>query len=167
MADITIFERLKQDHEKHRAMLVEIADNAGEDGEVVRGGGEDGTEQVARQVAAAPAAVAGRDDDGTAASWSSNSGAFTPASSTGAHSARFHSYNATSGATGSLDLYVNLSGVGNKTLTFDYVNASGTDKVDVLVSTDGGTTFSTTPALTTATNATFTAKTAAIASTSP
>jgi hypothetical protein len=30
MAELTIFERLKQDHEKHRAMLVEIADSAGE-----------------------------------------------------------------------------------------------------------------------------------------
>lgn len=30
MADVTIFDRLKQDHDKHRAMLVEIADAAGD-----------------------------------------------------------------------------------------------------------------------------------------
>ena len=30
MADITIFDRLKQDHDKHRAMLVEIAEASGD-----------------------------------------------------------------------------------------------------------------------------------------
>ncbi|WP_210519232.1 fibronectin type III domain-containing protein [Hymenobacter terricola] len=107
-----------------------------------------------------------RDDDGTVANWASNLGAFTPASSQGTHAARFHSYDATSAATGTLDLYVNMSSAGSKTLSFDYVNVSGTDKLDVLVSTDGGATFGTTPVLTATTNATFTAKTVAIASTS-
>ncbi|WP_310391396.1 T9SS type A sorting domain-containing protein [Hymenobacter sp.] len=67
---------------------------------------------------------------------------------------------------GRLDLYVNLSGAGTKTLTFDYINPSGTDKLDVLVSTDGGATFGATPVLTATTNATFTAKTVTIPSTS-
>ena len=51
-------------------------------------------------------------------------------------------------------------------LTFDYINPTGTDRLDVLVSTDGGTTFSTTPALTATTNTTFTAKAVTLTSTS-
>ena len=61
-------------------------------------------------------------------------------SSTGLNSARFHSFGAMSG-TGILDLYVDLSAAGTKTLTFDFVNPSGTDKLDVLLSSDGGLTF--------------------------
>ncbi|WP_216690519.1 beta strand repeat-containing protein [Hymenobacter siberiensis] len=88
-----------------------------------------------------------RDDDGTSAAWSGNSGVFTPAGSplgtgTSLHSARFHSYNATSGTRGTLDLAVNMAGtVGTPTLNFDYINTSGTDSLKVFVSTNGGTTF--------------------------
>ncbi|WP_426058748.1 T9SS type A sorting domain-containing protein [Hymenobacter sp. B1770] len=87
-------------------------------------------------------------------------------SSTGAHSARFHSFGTASGLQGRLDLYVNLSGAGSKALTFDYINPSGTDKLDIFVSTDGGATFGATPALTATTNATFTAKTVTLANVS-
>ena len=89
-----------------------------------------------------------RDDDGTSAAWSGTSGAYTPAGSplgTGPslHSARFHSYDASNGTRGTLDLAVNMAGtVGTPTLEFDYINTSGTDSLKVLVSTNGGTTFS-------------------------
>jgi hypothetical protein len=83
-----------------------------------------------------------RDDQGTSASWTSTAGAYTPAFSEGAHSARFHSFNAPAGKSGILDLYINLSTVtGTKQLKFDYINTSGNDSLVVLLSTDGGTTF--------------------------
>jgi hypothetical protein len=90
-----------------------------------------------------------RNDDVTSANWGSASGAYTPGGSnangaTSTYSARFHSYNASSGQQGSLDYYVNLSAAGSKRLIFDYINASGTDKLTVLLSTDGGATFGTT-----------------------
>lgn len=87
-------------------------------------------------------------------------------SSVGSHSARFHSFGSAIGLQGSLDLYVNMSGTGTKTLQFDYINPTGTDQLAVFVSTNGGTTFSTTPVLTATTNTTFTNKTVVIPSTS-
>lgn len=61
-----------------------------------------------------------------------------------APTARFHSYQVSAGYSGYMDLYVNLStgGTGNRVISFDYRNQSGTDKLDVLLSTDGGNTFS-------------------------
>ncbi|MFH0867535.1 MAG: hypothetical protein V1904_15195, partial [Bacteroidota bacterium] len=89
-----------------------------------------------------------RHDDGIAAAgWSSNTGLYTPVSSDGSFSAEFNSYNASSGTTGSFDLYVDMSPAGTKTLFFDYINpgtATPNDKMDVLLSTDGGATFPTT-----------------------
>ena len=89
-----------------------------------------------------------REDDGASAAWTSlPSGAYTPTGSTnngttGSHSARFHSYSATRGSSGQLDLFVNLAGSGAAAgLTFDYLNTSGTDSLTVLVSTNGGSTF--------------------------
>ncbi|MBH8559222.1 T9SS type A sorting domain-containing protein [Hymenobacter negativus] len=88
-------------------------------------------------------------------------------SSVGSHSARFHSFGAVDTTIpGKLDLYANLSGTGNKQLSFDFINPSGTDKVEVFVSTDGGLTFGATPVLTATTSTTFTNKTVTIASTS-
>jgi hypothetical protein len=107
-----------------------------------------------------------REDDGASANWVTNFGAYAPASSQGAHSARFDSYDAPLGTIGTLDLYVNMSPAGSKTLTFDYINGDGTDRLDVLVSTDGGATFSATPVLTAGVSTTFTARRATIASTS-
>jgi hypothetical protein len=88
-----------------------------------------------------------REDDGTIANWRYlPSGAYTPAFSTGAHSARFHTYGAgPAGALGILDLYVNMSAAGSKTLNFDYINPTGADSLKVFVSTDGGATFGATP----------------------
>jgi|GEM_PF-3564131 len=94
-----------------------------------------------------------RDDQGASAAWTNTaSGAYTPAASAGSHSARFHSSAAGAGSTGMLDLYVNCStGAPSKSLTFDYLNTSGSDEVLVFVSTDGGASFSSAgPALTTA-----------------
>ncbi|KAA9327195.1 T9SS type A sorting domain-containing protein [Hymenobacter busanensis] len=84
-----------------------------------------------------------RDDDGTSAGWLSPTlGAYTPAGAAGsAHSARFHTYNASTGTIGFLDLYVNLSTPGAKVLTFDHINTSGSDTLTVHLSTDGGVTF--------------------------
>ena len=110
-----------------------------------------------------------REDDGPAANWTSPTlGAFTPAGSQGsAHSARFHSYYASVGAVGTLDFYVDLSAAGTKRLSFDYVNVS-TDgsKIEVLLSTDGGATFSTTPLLSVTTSAAFSSRTLDLTATS-
>ena len=73
--------------------------------------------------------------------WGSLSGSYSPVFSAGSYSARFHSFNATSGLTGSIDLYLNFNTSGDKLLTFDYINASGTDVLNVYLSTDGGATF--------------------------
>ncbi|MDX1903329.1 MAG: choice-of-anchor D domain-containing protein [Thermonemataceae bacterium] len=86
-----------------------------------------------------------RDDGQNTAAWSfTTSGAYTPtgANST-THSARFHTYGANSGLQGSLDLYIDLSSSTNdKQLSFSYRNPTGTDKLEVFLSTDGGNTFS-------------------------
>jgi hypothetical protein len=85
-----------------------------------------------------------RHDETTANSlWGSTSGplaALTGSQGTGV--ARFHSYNASSGAKGYLDIYLDFSTVGSKNLTFDYQNSTGTDNLQVALSTDGGLTFS-------------------------
>ncbi|GAA3985173.1 T9SS type A sorting domain-containing protein [Hymenobacter antarcticus] len=114
-----------------------------------------------------------RDDDGASANWrfllddnDPTLNVYNTRFSTGARSARFHSYGSAAGLQGRLDMYVNMSAVGTKTLSFDYINSTGADKLDVFVSTDGGTTFSATPILTATVNTTFTAKTVAINSTS-
>ena len=107
-----------------------------------------------------------RDDDGASAGWFNNLGAYAPAGSRGARSARFNSYNAPLAATGTLDLYVNLGAAGPKTLSFDYVNVDGNDRLDVLVSTDGGATFGATPVLTVGVSPAFTFRTVSLASTS-
>ncbi|WP_046244883.1 T9SS type A sorting domain-containing protein [Hymenobacter terrenus] len=110
-----------------------------------------------------------RDDDGTSANWRflvDETGPTPPYPtrfSTGAHSARFHTYGTALNQQGKLDLYVNLSGAGSKTLSFDYINPSGTDKLEVLLSTDGGATFAATPVLTATTSTTFTRQTVALA----
>ena len=76
------------------------------------------------------------------AAWTNNFGIYTPQSSIGQFSARFHSYQASSGTIGSLDLYVNCATpAASKILSFDFINTSGTDSLVVLFSTDGGVTF--------------------------
>ena len=84
-----------------------------------------------------------RNDDAAAAGWGNpNSGPYSPASSTGTYSARFHSYQAAARSSGNLDLYVNCSvGSSLKRLSFDFINTSGNDSVQIFLSTDGGTNF--------------------------
>ncbi|MBO2011938.1 T9SS type A sorting domain-containing protein [Hymenobacter negativus] len=77
--------------------------------------------------------------------------------STGAHSARFHSFGSDEDALGALDLYVDMSGAGNKTLTFDYINPTGDDSLKVFLSTNGGATFNATPLRQLNTSTTFSA----------
>lgn len=86
-----------------------------------------------------------RDDDGLSASWGSpTSYIYAPVFSDIAHSARFHAGNASSGSIGTLDLFINLSTQpGTKVIFYDYINISGTDKLEIQGSSDGGATFST------------------------
>ena len=74
-----------------------------------------------------------REDQGPTASWGApNGGLYFPSSTEGNHSARFHSYLTTNA--GSLDLYVDCSGAGVKTLSFDYINdgsPGGNDQLTV------------------------------------
>lgn len=83
-----------------------------------------------------------RNDDGNAAAWTTVNGGYTPASSAGNFSARFHSFNAAANAAGNLDVYINANTASaNKRLQFDFINTSGTDSLSIQISTDGGTTF--------------------------
>jgi GH25 family lysozyme M1 (1,4-beta-N-acetylmuramidase) len=87
-------------------------------------------------------------DDYTGGDWSApTNGAYTPAASAGSYSARFHNAPPPAGSTGSLDLYINLSAAGTKTIGFDYIHnevSPAPFSFDVLLSTDGGATFPTT-----------------------
>lgn len=80
----------------------------------------------------------------SASGWEGTSGSATISSPAVAPAARFHTYNSGYFYQGYMDLYVNLStgGVGERVISFDYINTSGSDKLEVLLSTDGGSTFS-------------------------
>lgn len=84
---------------------------------------------------------------GSPSGWSDVSESSTSSSSVAspavAPTARFHSYQTSAGYTGYMDLYVDLStgGSGDRVISFDYRNESGSDKLDLLISTDGGLTF--------------------------
>ncbi|MBL7890635.1 MAG: T9SS type A sorting domain-containing protein [Bacteroidia bacterium] len=80
-----------------------------------------------------------RQNEGATAAWGSATGLVVPTSGTGA--ANFHSYNASNGSVGTLDLYIDLSTASPVTLGFKYQNASGVDSMQVFLSTDGGATF--------------------------
>ncbi|MCB0766382.1 MAG: hypothetical protein KDB95_04150, partial [Flavobacteriales bacterium] len=83
-----------------------------------------------------------RNDQGTSAAWTSTSGAYSPVFSQGAFSARFHSFNSSSGSKGNLDFYIDMTaGSGSNGLAFDYINTSGGDSLTILQSTDGGANF--------------------------
>ncbi|MFH0866083.1 MAG: T9SS type A sorting domain-containing protein [Bacteroidota bacterium] len=84
-----------------------------------------------------------RDDDGTTAVWTSaTTGGYTPAGAENTpHSARFHSYYASTGATGILDLYLDFTNPGTKVAKFWYINTDGSDSLDVYISTNGGLSF--------------------------
>jgi GH25 family lysozyme M1 (1,4-beta-N-acetylmuramidase) len=87
-------------------------------------------------------------DDYAGGDWSApTSGAYTPTASDRSYSARFHNAPPPAGSTGLLDLYVNFSGAGAKTISFDYIHnevSPAPFSFDVLLSTDGGSTFPTT-----------------------
>jgi hypothetical protein len=60
----------------------------------------------------------------------------------GGHSARFHSYQSNSPQVGYLDYYVDLSTItGTPTIDFYHINTSGTDILQVFLSTNGGGSF--------------------------
>lgn len=73
--------------------------------------------------------------------WSTTSGSIAPGASQGTRCARFHSFNYSSGLKGYMDFYLNFSSAGTKQLSFDYINPTGTDVLNVYLSTDGGYTF--------------------------
>jgi hypothetical protein len=70
--------------------------------------------------------------------WSGTSGAYNPVSSTGLHSARFHSFNATSGTQGTLDVKARFNSPLTKVILFDMINVDGTDSLVVEISADNG-----------------------------
>jgi hypothetical protein len=69
-------------------------------------------------------------------------GQYFPVSSDGSFSARWHTYQVSTGGTGDLNLYVNLP-VGTKQISYDYINTSGTDNIVCQISVDSGATFTT------------------------
>ncbi|WP_333810395.1 hypothetical protein [Flavobacterium sp.] len=81
------------------------------------------------------------------AAWASLSGAFTISSPASGSTARFHTYdapNAASGFKGYMDFFIDLSPMGSKVLTFDFINTSTTtvpENFKIYLSTDGGQTF--------------------------
>lgn len=82
-----------------------------------------------------------RDDRYDDGGWPSDFGAYSPTSTTGDHSARFHS---TYGNTGYMDLYVNAGNTADpelKKISFDYINTDGTDKLILWLSVNGGADF--------------------------
>jgi len=94
-------------------------------------------------------------DDYTGTDWTNpTNGAYTPTASAGTYSARFHNDPPPAGSTGALDLYLDMSVSGTKTISFDYIHNEASPSpfaFNVLLSTDGGNTFPTT--LTTITSA--------------
>jgi hypothetical protein len=94
-----------------------------------------------------------RGDIASVSGWTfTGNGLYSPTGANGtSRSARFHTYGASSGTQGTLDLYINLSSTTlSKALSFYYINTSGTDNLAVLISTDGG--FSFTPLVTSPAN---------------
>ncbi|HXC06718.1 MAG TPA: T9SS type A sorting domain-containing protein [Bacteroidia bacterium] len=86
-------------------------------------------------------------DDYTGTDWTSPSGGmYIPSASNGSYSARFHNDPSPAGSTGQMDLYLNLSTPGSKTIKFDYLHNEASPSpfsFNVLLSTDGGVTFPT------------------------
>ncbi len=88
-----------------------------------------------------------RNDEGNTANWLSNTfGMYYPSASSNTYSARFHSYY--TNLTGDLDLFIDCSQqLGTKTMFFDYINDNsagwGFDYLEVLLSTNGGISFTT------------------------
>jgi|GEM_PF-3622882 len=80
-----------------------------------------------------------RNDQGSTAGWySAAAGMFSPAASKGAYAARFHAYSLSSPNAGEMDAYLDFSTPGEKRISFDHINPSGTDSLTVLLSTNHG-----------------------------
>ena len=80
-------------------------------------------------------------NDGVSASWTSpNLGNVTPQSGTGC--ANFHSTEALANSKGDLDVLVNFNQNAKYAISFYYINPSGTDYLNVLLSTNAGISFS-------------------------
>lgn len=79
-----------------------------------------------------------RNDQGSTAGWPNvGLGAYIPSASSNNHSARFHNYGS-GGSTGTLDLYLDLSGtIGANTLFVDHINNSFGGDIDVMESVNG------------------------------
>src|SRR6185312_14142210 len=110
-------------------------------------------------------------DDYTGADWTTpTNGAYSPTASKGTYSARFHNDPPPAGSTGALDLYIDLSPAGSKTISFDYIHNESSPSpfaFNVLLSTDGGSTFPTTlMTITTAMVSTWTTQSCTTAATS-
>ncbi len=84
-----------------------------------------------------------RNDQGTSAGWTSpTSSMYSPASTSGTYSARFHTYYAPTNTQGIMSLFVNLApGSASKKLNFDYINPGGSDQLEAGLSVDGGSTY--------------------------
>ncbi|MHB8402181.1 MAG: T9SS type A sorting domain-containing protein [Bacteroidia bacterium] len=109
-------------------------------------------------------------DDYTGTDWTlPTNGAYTPASSSGSYSARFHNEPPPAGSTGAMDLYINLSPAGSKTIQFDYIHNESSPSpfsFNVMLSTDGGSTFTNLYAITTASVGAWTTQTVSTTATS-
>jgi hypothetical protein len=87
-----------------------------------------------------------RDDEGSTGGWGSlTNGTYSPAGAESTlHSARFHTYSASAGSTGIMDIFLDFTPAGDKILKFWYINetqSGGYDSLGVYLSTDAGTTF--------------------------
>jgi len=95
--------------------------------------------------------------------WSSaTNGTPTLTTNQGTGAASFFNYGAVSGRMGYMDIYLDLSPSGNKTMTFDMINGdSGTSVtgLNILLSTDGGATFTAVTGHTTTTISSWTNQT--------
>lgn len=81
-----------------------------------------------------------RQNDGGSASWTSGTGTVAPLAGGGC--ANFHTYDAASGTSGEMLLYVNLNSPSpTYSLSFYYFNSTGSDSLEVLLSTNGGGSF--------------------------
>jgi hypothetical protein len=80
-----------------------------------------------------------RQDDGISANWTFTANGIAPSEGTGC--ADFNSSDAVPGLSGVLDLYVNMGTPQNYTVSFYYNNDCGTDSLEVLLSTNGGSSF--------------------------
>jgi hypothetical protein len=87
-----------------------------------------------------------RQDDGSSANWSGGS-TIVPYSGIGC--ADFHSTWAPNNTNGTLDFYVDMNQNGKYALSFYYLNVTGSDHLDVLLSTDAGASYSVKGAYTT------------------